>query len=144
MLAEIEAWLSRHFDLPMPAIEPRVELVPPARISALRYRAFNRYNQDANVGPGADTTVSVYDDATHTIYLPEGWHGIKPAEMSVLVHEMVHHMQNERKLKYDCPQAREKLAYAAQALWLDAFGLTLESEFEVDPMTLLVRTACGP
>jgi hypothetical protein len=57
---------------------------------------------------------------------------------------MVHHMQSQGKLKYECPQAREKLAYAAQALWLDRFGLSLESDFGVDPFTLLIRTACGP
>ena len=54
--------------------------------------------------------------------------------MSVLVHEMVHHIESQGNLKYKCPQALEKLAYAAQARWLAGFGLTLESEFAVDPL----------
>lgn len=130
MLAEIEVWLSKHFDLPMPTTHPWVQLASPARITALRYGAFKSQTSDANAD-GRDT-VAVYDNSTQTIYLPEGWHGGKPAEMSLLVHEIVYHMQNQGKLKYECPQAREKLAYAAQARWLTGFGLTLESEFEVD------------
>jgi hypothetical protein len=45
-----------------------------------------------------------------TIYLPKNWTGSTPAELSVLVHEMVHHLQGATKTKYECPQAREQLA----------------------------------
>jgi hypothetical protein len=143
MLVEIETWLSKTFDLPLPTTHPRIELASPARIAALRYRAFKLQSSDANAGDGSDT-LAVYDNATQTIYLPEGWTGMKPAEMSVLVHEMVHHMQRQAKLKYECPPASEKVAYEAQIRWLVGFGLTLESEFGIDAFTLLVRTACGP
>jgi hypothetical protein len=51
-------------------------------------------------------------------------------------------MQNVSGLKYECPQAREKPAYRAQARWLELFGKTLFEEFEIDPMTVLVRTNC--
>jgi len=91
---------------------------------------------------GGSEIVAVYEDATQTIFLPEGWAGASPAEMSVLVHEMVHHLQGNAKLGYACPQEREKLAYAAQQRWLGLFGRTLSSEFEIDPFTLLVRTGC--
>ena len=43
--------------------------------------------------------MAIYDDATQTIYLPEGWQGVKPAKLSILVHEMVHHMQSLRDPK---------------------------------------------
>ena len=43
-------------------------------------------------------TVAVYDDATRTIYLAEGWSGATRAELSVLVHEMVHHLQSRAQL----------------------------------------------
>src|SRR5262245_34561878 len=70
--------------------------------------------------------------ATRTIYLPEGWTGDTPAELSVLVHEVVHHFQNVLRLKYECPQEREKLAYIAQDRWLALFGHSLESDFHMD------------
>ena len=55
---------------------------------------------------------------------------------------MVHHLQNVGGLKYECPQAREKPAYRAQSQWLGLFGRNLADEFEIDRMTLLVRTSC--
>ena len=85
---------------------------------------------------------AIYADATQTIYLPERWTGTTAAELSVLVHEMVHHLQNVGQLKYSCPQAREVVAFAAQERWLSLSGRTLESEFGIDKLTLLVRTNC--
>ena len=86
--------------------------------------------------------MAVYSDATQTIYLPEGWTGRSPAELSVLVHELVHHVQNVAGLKYACPQEREKLAYEAQERWLGLFGHSLERDFELDGFSLLVKTRC--
>ena len=86
--------------------------------------------------------VAVYNDQNKTIYLPNGWKGRTPAELSMLVHEMVHHLQNVAGLKYECPQAREKLAYEAQGRWLELFGLNLENEFEIDPLALILTTQC--
>ena len=65
------------------------------------------------------------------------------AEVSVLVHEVVHHLQTSAKLTYECPAARERLAYAAQEKWLGLFGRSLESDFEIDAFTLKVSTMCG-
>jgi hypothetical protein len=45
-------------------------------------------------------------------------------------------------LTYDCPGAREKAAYEAQARWLTQFDLTLQSTFGVDDLTLKLATAC--
>ncbi len=87
-------------------------------------------------------TLAVYDEATRTIYLPEGWRGASPAEVSVLVHEMVHHLQSLARVKFECPQEREKIAYMAQDRWLGLSGRSLEREFGIDPFTRLVRTGC--
>ena len=86
--------------------------------------------------------VAVYVDATSTIYLPKGWRGETAAELSVLVHEMVHHLQSRGQLKFECPRAREKLAYEAQERWLNLFGRDLLRDFEIDPFTRLVLTSC--
>jgi hypothetical protein len=63
--------------------------------------------------------------------------------MSVLVHEVVHHLQHAGKLPFACPQEREQLAYRAQERWLQRFDLSLASEFGTDGFTLLVRSNCG-
>jgi Domain of unknown function (DUF6647) len=77
-----------------------------------------------------------------TIYLRKEWTGRTPTELSVLVHEMVHHLQNVGGLKYVCPAEREKPAYDAQDRWLSLFGRNLIDEFKLDRMTVLVRTHC--
>jgi hypothetical protein len=117
-LTTIAAWLSFNLMLPPVYEHPRVELASLAKVEAY------------------------YDDATRTVYLPKGWTGRSPAELSVLVHEMVHHVQNVAGLTYACPEEREKIAYAAQRQWLALFGRDLMKEFKIDPMTLLIRTNC--
>ncbi len=37
--------------------------------------------------------VGVYNDESKTIYLSDKWKGRTPAELSILVHEIVHHLQ---------------------------------------------------
>jgi hypothetical protein len=145
MLRTVVAWLTKNFDLDPGDTFPTVIRVPRSTITALRYRGL----LGAGAGSGTPETtlvsqdiVAVYDDKRRTIYLPEEWTGETPAEMSVLVHEMVHHLQNEAYTKFPCPQAREQLAYAAQQRWLEAHGQTLEEQFQLDPMTLLLTTRC--
>jgi hypothetical protein len=140
LMNSILNWLVAKFDLPAIREAPRIEFIQPASMAQLRYHG-SASNQGMPLDMGRDV-VAVYDDAKRTIYLPEGWTGVTPAEQSLLVHEMVHHLQNLGDLKYACPEAREKLAFAAQEQWLELFDRTLAGEFELDPFTLLVRTTC--
>ena len=140
LMNSILNWLVAKFDLPAIREAPRIEFIQPALMAQRRYRG-SASNQGMPLDVGRDI-VAVYDDANRTIYLPEGWTGVTPAEQSLLVHEMVHHLQNLGKLKYECPGAREKLAFAAQEQWLELFDRTLAGEFELDRFTLLVRTSC--
>jgi hypothetical protein len=75
-------------------------------------------------------------------FLLNGWEGKTPAELSILVHEMVHHLQNVGQLKFACPEEREELAYKAQESWLHLFGHDLEHDFQMDPFTILVKSKC--
>ena len=134
LLALIMTWLTANFDLPPAAEQPAVKFVSQQHLATVRYGA---------IASGSSTgLVAIYDDRTRTIFLTDGWTGSTPAEVSVLVHELVHHLQNTGKLTYACPGAREELAYAAQEKWLGLFGKSLLSEFEMDRMTLMVRTNC--
>jgi len=144
-ITAMETWVSNQFDLPAMHEHPRIEFAPPAKIASLRFT-------DLLSDPGAQVdnrassaqqdTIAIYDDATRTIYLPEGWTGKTGAELSVLVHELVHHFQNVLALKYECPQEREKLAFLAQERWLGSSGHSLASDFDLDPFSLLVKTRC--
>jgi Zn-dependent membrane protease YugP len=97
----------------------------------------------AMVPPGRREVVAAYDPLTKTIFLPERWTGSSPAELSILVHEMVHYLQSLARLKYECVQASKELAYAAQDKWLRLFGRDLATDFQVDGFTLLASTRCS-
>ena len=151
LLTAIVTWLSANFALPSDHDHPQLKLVPAVEITFLRYQAFTpaqrrdvlRSLADNTGGSHSREAVAVYDDHTRTIFLPDTWTGATPADLSVLVHEMVHHLQNSAHMKYECPGAREQLAYTAQDHWLKLFGHDLASEFEIDAFTLKVTTSCG-
>lgn len=150
LLTAIVTWLSIGFGLPASYEHPRVEFVSPAGMHAIQLRGQAMAQSHARGGeqsPLARAALkrdveALYDDSTRTIYLPEGWTGATPAEVSVLVHEMVHHLQNVAGLTFECPQARERLAYTAQNQWLAQSGRNLIDEFKLDALTVLLRTKC--
>ena len=134
LLSVIAVWLSVSFGLPHVQDHPSVRTLPPQALSEIRY------------GP-VDVTrrrevLAVYVDRTQTILLSEGWVSHDPADVSILVHEMVHHLQGKAGMTFPCAAARERLAYEAQERWLELFGLTLEEEFGIDAITLKVATGC--
>jgi hypothetical protein len=134
LLMLVTAWLSANFDLPAEHEQPNIKLITQQQMVTFRYGG-----SAANSGR---ELVALYDDKTRTIFLSDRWTGGTPTELSVLVHEMVHHLQNVANLRHECPAAREALAYAAQEKWLGLFGKSLASEFEIDPLTLKISTAC--
>jgi hypothetical protein len=149
LLTALVTWLAINFNLPATYEHPDIAFVAPENMSTVR----NQRAADRAGAPGhsASTThqqqtgaevEAFYDDRTQTIYLPAGWTGRNPAQLSLLVHEMVHHLQNVAGLRHECTEAREKTAYLAQDRWLKMFGENLEEAFALDPMTLLVRTRC--
>ena len=144
LLDDIVTWLASNFDLP--AIKERPVIGFASKMELARLRARDRASSQGfmeNDGQLAQReVVALYDNKTRTILLPDDWSGTSPADQSVLVHEMVHHLQNLGNLKFDCPQAREKTAYLAQKKWLERLGLSLEKEFDVDMFTVVISSAC--
>ena len=122
LLDGICAWLVSNFELPAAQDRPVIEFVSKRRIAAMRLQGH---------APSEGAIDARYD-----------WVGQSAADKSILVHEMVHHIQNLAGIKYECPMAREKPAYLAQDKWLAQFGLSLEKEFEVDMFTVVVSSAC--
>ena len=145
-LDELARWLSENYELPYATEPPRLERVPQLRLYQLRHRAFLGSQAVGRSGeplPGYQReVVAVYDDSARTVYLPESWTGETIAEQSVLVHEMVHHLQNLAGMKFACAGEREKPAYLAQDKFLKQNGLDLEKEFDVDMFTVIAISAC--
>jgi len=146
----IASWLSIHFGLPPYQEPPAIAFATAAEMADLRAdrvaaHAPNPAAIDARriVPDGASHDVhALYDSLSDTIYLPADWEPASPADVSILVHELVHHLQAQSGAKFACPQERERLAYKAQARWLEQMGETMETAFDLDPMTILVRSNC--
>jgi hypothetical protein len=142
LLSNISKWLAENYDLPATGRLPQVKRATPAEVAAIRYRLpFPSIQQPPAADKGSET-LAVYDDRTATIYVPQEWTGRSAPDQSVLVHEMVHHLQNIGQHRYECPQQREKLAYLAQESWLAQNGSSLEEAFGVDAFTVFVRVSC--
>jgi hypothetical protein len=142
LLDEILVWLSTNFDLPAITDRPAIEFVPKPTLAMIRAEErapSEAFTYDANANR---QVVALYDSRMKTIFLPDDWTGTSTANQSVLVHEMVHHIQTVANLKFECPMAREKVAYFAQDKWLQRFGMSLEKEFEVDMFTIVISSAC--
>lgn len=117
-----------------------MEALPRLRFLEQRQAAALRYGRADAVG--ADDVVAVYEPLTHTIVLSDRWRADDVADLSVLVHELVHHLQRQIGAEHRCPEEGEALAYQAQERWLGQFGTSLEVAFGIDALTLAMRTRC--
>jgi hypothetical protein len=138
LAAAVAAWVAQAMAVPLPAELPEIAFADPRELARMRTGA-----EPASEAPRPLEVVALYDDASHTIHLPRGWTGGTPAELSVLAHEMVHHLQNVAGRRYACPAEREAEAYAIQERWLEQFGTGLESTFRLNRLALFLLTRCG-
>jgi len=144
LLRAIIAWLSSRFDLPSTDTLPALKIASGAEIAMLRHAGeLSDRPRDVTPAPAdSEEVVALYDAQTRTIYLREGWSGSTPDGLSVLVHEMVHHLQRSARIAYACDEEREQLAFAAQDEWLHLFGHQLTADFDLDPFTIMLRSTC--
>lgn len=141
LLTLIASWLVIIFGLPASDEFPRVVLASPAQMAEVRHNRLEAAAPDSAPDSFQDV-YAMYDEQGGTIYLPAEWTVDSPADVSILVHELVHHLQHAGETTFACPQARERLAYQAQARWLELFDTSLSDEFGIDATTILVRTTC--
>lgn len=128
----IVLWLVAQLNLPHTDTLPTIVELPP---------------QDVVVTAGVPRAkaassgiVALYKD--NTIYISTAYAFDPVTYSSIIVHEMVHHLQDAGRVAYPCPAAREAVAYEAQALWLKQFGRNLLEELNIDTITLFFRTRC--
>jgi hypothetical protein len=140
----IVLWISANFGLPPPHDLPTIEFASASKIVALRYGGHGDAAQvsTSTLDEAIADTLAIYRDDTQTIYLREDWTGKTPAELSILVHEIVHHLQTVDGIKFECPQEREDLAYKAQEKWLGLFGHSLQSDFGLDSFSVFFKSKC--
>jgi Domain of unknown function (DUF6647) len=94
--------------------------VPPIRVTSLAHlRELSGLSSDAEwIRPAA-----FYSKSEHLIYLADRWNKDNLVDQSILVHELVHHLQVEDHIQFACCGRYEAQAYELQIQWLRAQGV---------------------
>ncbi len=64
---------------------------------------------------------AAYDPATQTVYMTAPWSPIDPETTSILLHQLIHHVQMQAQ-DWPCPAATQFEAYWLQDHWLGEQG----------------------
>ena len=112
LVADLLAWIGGNSGYGIPPAE-----LPPLEVSFCLPGSVVPYE-------GAELLVQpdlrgVYDLQAGRIYLVLPWSATSPRDVSVLLHELIHHVQFASR-SWPCPQAAEWEAYRLQAQWLEA------------------------
>ena len=85
----------------------------------------------------------LYSDEDHSIYLPEGWRGDDLHDRSVLLHELVHHLQYLNKVKAVCSSEYDWQALELQVAWLREQGVEDALDLlGLSPLYILMLRQC--
>jgi hypothetical protein len=133
-LQELANWTARQAGLAPAKSLPSIAFAVPDELKQLR--------DGGSLAQHGTGLIAIYDPRTKTILLSESWSGSTAAATSVIVHELVHHLQRESGKQYGCVQEQEEQAFAIQEAWLAEHGTSLEAEFGIDPFTRLVAALC--
>ena len=128
LVEHLEDWLDRHSELPRRETVPVVKWTSVAGVTAL-----TGSQRAAHVA----TVRGLYDAEGATIWLVRPWSARDPRDVSVLLHELVHHRQAASGHWY-CPGAQELPAYRLQQAWLGELGLPLE----VNWVAIVLESGC--
>lgn len=132
LIITLIAWIAAHSNLAV-ADRPHIEMVPRQTMSSLYF--------------GAASTKNFYDleafylPAKATVYLPESWRPAGLRDKSILVHELVHHLQAINNVRVSCPAALEREAYDLQFKWLREQGV--EDPYEYSGLNVLTVILAG-
>jgi hypothetical protein len=94
--------------------------MPPIKITSFAHlRELSGLSSDAEwIRPAA-----FYSKSEHLIYLADSWNKDDLVDLSILVHELVHHLQIEDHIQLACWGRYEAQAYELQIQWLRTQGV---------------------
>ena len=88
---------------------PSILFVTQAQMEEMFYKGTNKM---------PNTLHGLYDKESDTIILSDQWDRRKAWDMGVLLHEMVHYLQDQNNMKFRCPAEMEKDAWPIQQKYL--------------------------
>ena len=86
---------------------------------------------------------ALYSERDHSIYLSDGWKADNLRRSSILLHELVHHLQYLNHVKVTCESEYELQAYKLQLAWLGEQGVKDPLDYMgIDPFLFFMLGKC--
>lgn len=139
LMLALMTWISAHTGLPMPEEQPRI-------VFANHCDLQRAYYNDGTHECTDDGVQAFYMHETQVIYLQDTWGASDLYDVSVLLHELVHHMQEGSGITIktaSCAASElEKPAYDAQIAWLKAAGVDAYGTMGINGLAYYFYTVC--
>ncbi len=134
LIVALLTWIAAETGLVMPPA-PSIEWVSKEQISEQAFGRGWRAHDDVR---------ALYNGNAATVYLLKDWNGADLRNRSVLLHELVHHVQFFHHLPYECAARRERQAYDLTVKWLRSEGITDPyTVMDTDEYTIVAMSDCG-
>ena len=101
-------WLGANSDFNVDMDIPLVLFLPQAEMEQRYYDGADKHGD----------LHAFYDTNTDTIILPDTWDRRRPWDLSVLLHEIIHYVQDQNDIKFDCLQEMEAQSWPLQQKYL--------------------------
>jgi len=141
-------WVSAQTGLPMPDQWPTVAFVSQETLCDDAYPFGETEQEEASRGKkrllcreNQSVRGLYFEDRLLIEMLPTDF--TTPYGLSVLVHELAHHLQFQAGREYECRGALEKVAYDAQIEFLEQLGLDFYEVAGSNKLFYLLITACN-
>lgn len=140
MLTNLTNWITENSDLSPTGKLPELKFINPGMMATCRQAVMSKYQAADSriVDDGTFGIVAFYDRKTATIFLSSDWDGSDLADKSILVHELVHHLDASTEDWQPSMDGGERLAYDLQDRFLQANGSDLFTALGIDPFSRLM------
>ncbi len=128
LIEELQNWIDTASDLPRARKPAKIVFVEP-------YEVVEPSKMAVSIG---NVPRGLYNPTKGEITLVLPWNARNPQDISVLLHELIHHRQNG--MYYYCQAAKEQDAYYLQRNWLEERDLSLD----VNWVAVILASSCTP
>jgi hypothetical protein len=130
VIAALMLWISAHTNYQMNFDSPRIVQLSQ---TALEQKFYQGQDKDSHLH-------AFYDPKNEIVYINNKFDINDPFNQSILLHEILHHVQFKNGVKYDCIGELEEEAYTLQKQYLREVHNFL---WEYDALYLKIITSCN-
>ncbi len=131
ILVAMMLWLSANTSYNINHPLPTVKFMPQTELNSMFY---------SGEIPKGNHLYGMYSLEEDTIILPDTWNPNEAWDMGVLLHELVHYVQDVNEIKFDCVAQMEKDSWPLQKEYLKEVH---DYVWDYDPMWYMVISTCS-